>query len=66
MYFSSYLVFYLTPEEKSARPFNQLSLQELSLLKSYLTICLQAILDPGNFTASKLHPQAHFLTSLVD
>lgn len=43
------IVYYLTHKEMPERPFHKLTLQELSLLKAYLTICLQAVLDHDFF-----------------
>jgi hypothetical protein len=66
MYSLSYAVYYLTPEDKPERPLKHINLQELSLLKSYLTICLQAILDPLSFEVSKKNPKPHYLTNTID
>ena len=58
--------YYLTPKELPPRPLENPSLQELALLKAYLSICYQSILDQVGFNESKLSPRPHYLTSLID
>jgi hypothetical protein len=43
-----------------------LTLQELALLRSYLSISLEAILDPPRFKQAKNYPRAHYLTNAID
>lgn len=48
------------------RPFQKLTIQELSLLKAYLSSCLEAVLDQRLFEMTKKDPRPHYLTNIIN